>query len=48
MAVTDLIRLLNVNPVYRTRFVHMKTSDPEPARYGLLETPLSPSLNAYP
>lgn len=47
MAVIDLIRLLNVNPVYRTRFVHMKTSEPEPARYGLLETPLSPSLDAY-
>lgn len=47
MAVADLIRLLNVNPVYRTRFVHMKTTEPEPARYGLLETPLSPSLEAY-
>ena len=47
MAVTDLIRLLNVNPVYRTRLVHMKTTEPEPARYGLLETPLSASLEAY-
>ena len=47
MAVSDLIRLLNVNPVYRTRLVHMKTTEPEPARYGKLETPLSASLVAY-
>lgn len=47
MAVTDLIRLLNVNPVYRNRVVHSKTTEPEPARYGLLETPLSSSLRAY-
>ena len=32
MAVTDLIRLLHVNPVYCTRLVHMKTTEPEPAR----------------
>lgn len=47
MAVTDMIRLLNVNPVYQTRFVHLKTTEPEPARNGLLEMPLSPSLDAY-
>ena len=47
MAVTDLIRLLHANPVYRTRLVHMRTTEPEPARYGSLETPLSPALDAY-
>jgi DEAD/DEAH box helicase domain-containing protein len=47
VAVTDLIRLLNVNPVYRNRVVHAKTTEPEPARYGLLETPLSSSMRAY-
>ncbi|MDD4138413.1 MAG: DEAD/DEAH box helicase, partial [Methanoregula sp.] len=47
MAVTDLIRLLHVNPVYRTRLVHTSISGPEPARYGLLNMPLSPSLDAY-
>ena len=41
MAVSDLIRLLHVNPVYRTRLVHMKTTEPAPARYGLLDSPLS-------
>ena len=47
MAVTDLIRLLKVNPVYRNRVVHTKITEPEPARYGELETTLSPSLHAY-
>jgi len=47
MAVSDLIRLLNLNPVYRTRLVHMKTTEPESARYGLLDSPLSPTLEAY-
>lgn len=47
MAVSDLIRLLNVNPVYRTRLVHMKTTEPEPARYGRLDSPLSHALDAY-
>jgi DEAD/DEAH box helicase domain-containing protein len=47
MAVADLIRLLGTNPVYRERVVHIRTTEPEPARYGLPETPLSPSLEAY-
>jgi len=47
MAVSDLIRLLNVNPVYRTRLVHMKTTEPEPPRHGLLDSPLSHALDAY-
>jgi DEAD/DEAH box helicase domain-containing protein len=47
MAVTDLIRLLSVNPVYHARLVHMRTTEPEPARSGVLEMPLSPSLCAY-
>ena len=28
MAVDDVIRLLNVNPVYRNRAVHMETTEP--------------------
>ncbi|MDD1687658.1 DEAD/DEAH box helicase [Methanoregula sp.] len=47
MAVNDLIRLLEVNPVYRTRVVHVRSIEPKPARVGSLELPLSPSLAAY-
>jgi DEAD/DEAH box helicase domain-containing protein len=47
VAVTDLIRLLDTNPLYRERVVHIRTTEPEPARYGRLETPLSPALEAY-
>jgi DEAD/DEAH box helicase domain-containing protein len=47
MAVADLIRLLDVNPVYRYRCVHRKTEVPEPARYGELDSPLSPALSGY-
>jgi DEAD/DEAH box helicase domain-containing protein len=47
MAVADLLRLLKVNPTYRNRVVHINTVPPEEARYGQLETPLSPTLEAY-
>jgi DEAD/DEAH box helicase domain-containing protein len=47
MAITDLVRLLNVNPTYRNRVVHINTAIPEEARYGHLENPLSPALEAY-
>jgi len=47
MAVADLIRLLEVNPVYRARCVHMEISGPDPAHYGSLDAPLPPSLAAY-
>jgi len=47
MAVADLLRLLKVNPTYRNRVVHINAVPPEEARYGQLETPLSPTLEAY-
>ncbi|MFA6333203.1 MAG: DEAD/DEAH box helicase, partial [Methanoregula sp.] len=47
MAVNDLIRLLDVNLVYRSRVVHIRSIEPKPARFGSLELPLSPSLAAY-
>ncbi len=47
MAVADLIRLLEVNPVYRARCVHTEISGPDPARYGSLDAPLPPSLAGY-
>lgn len=47
MAVADLIRLLDVNPLYRSRCVHVRNTTPEPARYGGLDFPLSPALAAY-
>jgi DEAD/DEAH box helicase domain-containing protein len=47
MAVADLLRLLRVNPTYRNRVVHINAVLPEEARYGQLETPLSPTLEAY-
>ena len=47
MAVADLLRLLKVNPTYRNRVVHINAVPPEEARYGKLETPLSPTLEAY-
>jgi DEAD/DEAH box helicase domain-containing protein len=47
MAIADLLRLLDINPVYRNRVVHMDVTMPAEARYGLLMTPLSPSLEAY-
>ena len=47
MAIADLLRLLDVNPVYRNRVVHIDVTRPAEARYGTLRTPLSPSLEAY-
>ncbi len=47
MAVTDLIRLLDSNPAYRSRCVHVQNIAPEPARCGGLDAPLSPTLAAY-
>jgi DEAD/DEAH box helicase domain-containing protein len=47
MAVADLLRLLKVNPTYRNRIVHINAVPPEEARYGRLETPLSPTLESY-
>lgn len=47
MAVTDLLRLLQTNPTYRARTVHIRTDEPVPAQYGALATPPSPALQAY-
>ncbi|MDD1682239.1 MAG: DEAD/DEAH box helicase, partial [Methanoregula sp.] len=47
MAIADLLRLLDVNPIYRNRVVHINNANPEEARYGLLKKSLSPSLEAY-
>ncbi|MDD1694093.1 MAG: DEAD/DEAH box helicase [Methanoregula sp.] len=47
MAVADLLRLLEVNPVFRSRCVHQEITGPEPARYGSVDTSLPPSLETY-
>ncbi len=47
MAVADVLRLLEVNPVYRNRVVHIETSAPVPPRYGTLHVPLPETLDAY-
>jgi DEAD/DEAH box helicase domain-containing protein len=47
MAVADLLRLLDVNPVYRNRVVHVEVTGPAEARFGEIGAPLSPSLAAY-
>ncbi len=47
MAVDDVIRLLSVNPVYRTRVVHREISEPLSPKFGTLEVPLEDTLSAY-
>jgi len=47
MAVADVIRLLGVNPVYRERVVHVETTAPKSPEYGILDRPLSSSLQSY-
>jgi DEAD/DEAH box helicase domain-containing protein len=47
MAVGDLLRLLDTNPVYRKRVVHRQVTLPAEARFGDPRTPLPPSLQAY-
>jgi DEAD/DEAH box helicase domain-containing protein len=47
MAIVDLLRLLEVNPTYRNRTVHIDSAGPAAARYGVLTTPLTPLLQAY-
>ncbi len=46
MAVADLLRLLDTNPVFRARSVHRQVFLPEPPHYGTLDTPLSPALES--
>jgi hypothetical protein len=47
MVIADLVHLLNINPVYRNRVVHMDQTAPVEARYGQLMTLLPPPLKAY-
>jgi len=47
MAVADLLRLLDTNPVYRNRVVHREVILPAEAQFGVPEKPLPPSLEAY-
>jgi len=47
MAVEDVLRLLTTNPVYRDRLVHTRIIEPEPPRYGTLDTPLPDSITSY-
>jgi len=42
-----MLRMFQVNPVYRDRVVHIGITDPTGAQWGDLSTSLSPSLNAY-
>jgi len=42
-----MVRLLGTNPVYRNRVTTCQVSDPEPARYGMLDEPLPAALDAY-
>ncbi len=47
MAVTDVIRLLGTNPVYRSRVTCRQVLDPVSARYGTLDRPLPHELADY-
>jgi DEAD/DEAH box helicase domain-containing protein len=47
MAVPDLLRLLETVPDYRSRVVHIETSEASPPRYGRLERPLSPAVEVF-
>lgn len=47
MAAPDIVRFLYANPTYAKRIVHVETTEPEPPRYGELDTPLSRTLEEY-
>jgi len=47
MAVADVIRLINVNPVYQNRVVYTETTEPVSPLYGTLHAPLGDSLESY-
>jgi len=47
MAVADVIRLINVNPVYRNRVVYTETTEPASPLYGTLHAPLGDTLESY-
>ena len=47
MAVADVIRLIDVNPVYRNRVVYTETTEPVSPLYGTLHAPLGDTLESY-
>jgi DEAD/DEAH box helicase domain-containing protein len=47
MAVADVIGLLQKNPLYRNRVMHVETTGPEQAQYGTLDLPLPESVAGY-
>jgi DEAD/DEAH box helicase domain-containing protein len=47
VAVTDIIRLLGVNPVYRSRTIYTEITGPVPPRFGTLNAPLDETLESY-
>jgi DEAD/DEAH box helicase domain-containing protein len=47
MAVDECIRFLQGHPGFMDRIVHVETSSPDPAQYGVLENPLSEPLSSY-
>ncbi len=47
MAIADLLHHLTVNPVYRQRTVHIRTTGAEPPCYGTLRKPLRDPLSGY-
>jgi DEAD/DEAH box helicase domain-containing protein len=47
MAVEDVLRLLGVNPVYRSRVVHVETTEPVFPESGTLDSPLNESISSY-
>jgi len=47
MAVEDLLRLFQTNPIYRSRIVYTGISEPESPIYGSLDQPLCNELSLY-
>ncbi|MFA4860324.1 DEAD/DEAH box helicase [Methanoregula sp.] len=47
MTVADVLRILESNPVYQKRVLHLETTLPEFSEYGMLDEPLSPALQSY-
>jgi DEAD/DEAH box helicase domain-containing protein len=47
MVVADMLRLLDTIPAYRSRVAHIETTEPVLPRFGRLEHPLSPVLEAF-
>ena len=47
MAVDEYLRFLQGHPAFRDRIVHIESSNPDPAQYGVLENPLGSPLSSY-